>query len=174
MEFTDRFDAIVGRLVVMYLPDPAEALRKLMRHLRPGGLIVVQEIDMESFRSMPPSPLLGQCARWINQTLQMTSARIRMGLELHSVFVEAGLPAPRLRLDAAVGAGSDSPIYAAVAEAVRSLLPAMEKFSIASAREVGIEDLEHRLRQEITSVAGTVVYPSLIGAWARVAAWPRE
>ena len=56
MEFTDRFDAIIGRLVVMYLPDPAEALRKLARHLRPGGLIVVQEIDMESFRSMPPSP----------------------------------------------------------------------------------------------------------------------
>jgi hypothetical protein len=74
------------------------------------------------------------------------------------------------RLDAAVGAGAGSPIYAAVAEAVRSLLPAMEKFSIASAREVGIEDLEHRLRQEIAGVGGTAVYPSLIGAWARVAA----
>jgi hypothetical protein len=61
----------------MYLSDPVEALRKLARHLRSGGLIVVQEIDMESCRSMPPSPLLEQCLRWINQTLQMTSARSR-------------------------------------------------------------------------------------------------
>jgi ubiquinone/menaquinone biosynthesis C-methylase UbiE len=169
-EFTDRFDAVVGRLVMMYLSDPVEALRKLARDLRPGGLIVIQEIDMESCRSMPPSPLLDQCLRWVNQALNMTSARIRMGLELHSVFVEAGLPAPSLRLEAAVAAGAGSPIYAAVAEAVRTLLPAIEKFSIASAREVGIEDLEHRLRKEIAEVGGTAVYPSLIGAWARVAA----
>ena len=170
MEFTDRFDAVVGRLVMMYIPDPVDALRKLSQHLRPGGVIVVQEIDMDSCRSMPPSPLLEQCVRWINTTLRLSSARLRMGLELHSVFVEAGLPAPALRLDAAVGAGTGSPIYRAVAEAVRSLLPAMEKLRIASAREVGIGDLEHRLRQQIAGVGGMAIYPSLIGAWARVAA----
>jgi len=170
MDFTDRFDAVVGRLVMMYLPEPVDALRKLMRHLHPGGLIVVQEIDMESCRSMPPSPLLSQCLQWINQTFERTKARIRMGLELHSVFVEAGLPAPLLRVDAAIGAGSGSPVYAAVAEAVRSLLPAMEKFKIATAGEVGIADLEQRLRQQIGGNGGTAVFPALIGAWARTPA----
>jgi ubiquinone/menaquinone biosynthesis C-methylase UbiE len=169
MEFTDPFEAVVGRLVMMYLPDPVKALQKLRQHLRPGGLIVVHEIDMESCRSMPPSPLLEQCVRWINQTFRMTKARIRMGLELPSVFLEAGLPAPSLRLDAAIGSGSDNPIYAAVAEAVRSLLPAMEKFKIATPGEVGISDLEHRLRQEVGGEGVTLVYPSMIGAWARIA-----
>ena len=170
MEFTDRFDAVVGRLVMMYLPDPVVALRRLARHLHPGGLVVVQEIDMESCRSMPPSPLLEQCVRWINQTFAMTSARLQMGLELHATFVQAGLPAPSLRLDAAVGAGPGSLFYPAVAAAVRTLLPAMEKLKVTTAGEVGIADLEHRLRQEIAGVGGTAVYPSLIGAWARLAA----
>src|SRR5262245_52152007 len=46
MEFDQQFDAIVGRLVLMYYPDPIDAIRKLMRHVRPEGLIVFQELDM--------------------------------------------------------------------------------------------------------------------------------
>jgi ubiquinone/menaquinone biosynthesis C-methylase UbiE len=170
MQFTDRFDAIVGRLVMMYLPNPVVALQTLVRHLHPGGVIVIQEIDMVSCRSMPPSPLFEQCVRWVTQTLHKTGARIRMGLELHSVFVRAGLPAPSLRLEAAIGGGADNPVFKAVAEAVRSLVPAMEKLRIATAGEVGPEDLEQRLRQEIGGAGGTVAYPSMIGAWTRIAA----
>jgi ubiquinone/menaquinone biosynthesis C-methylase UbiE len=168
LEFTSRFDAIIGRLVLMYLPDPVDALRKLARHVHPGGLIALQEIDMESCRSMPPSPLLQQCVDWINETFRRTSARLKMGLELHSIFVEAGLPEPKLRLDAAIGNGSRNPIYSAVVEAVRTLMPAMERFNIATAHEVNIGDLENRLRKEIAG--GTAVYPAVIGAWAQVPA----
>ena len=34
------FDAIVGRRVLMYLPDPAATLRRLVTHLRPGGTVL--------------------------------------------------------------------------------------------------------------------------------------
>lgn len=167
MEFTDPFDAVIGRLVIMYCPDPVETLRKLAQHVRPGGLIAVQEIDMESCSSLPPSPLLNQCVEWIIQTFQATRARVRMGLELYSAFVEAGLPAPSLRLDTMIGAGAGSPLYAAMAEAVRSLLPAMEEFQVATADQVRIGDLEQRLRNEIAGSGGVATFPSLIGAWAR-------
>src|SRR5262252_3435792 len=40
MEFDRKFDAVVGRLVLMYYPDPVGALQKLVRHLQPGGLII--------------------------------------------------------------------------------------------------------------------------------------
>ncbi len=40
---TGEFDVIVGRLVLMDLPDPLRALRHLRRYLRPQGLIVLQE-----------------------------------------------------------------------------------------------------------------------------------
>jgi ubiquinone/menaquinone biosynthesis C-methylase UbiE len=38
-----RFDVIVGRLVLMDVPDPMRALRGLRQYLRPQGLIVLQE-----------------------------------------------------------------------------------------------------------------------------------
>jgi SAM-dependent methyltransferase len=51
------FDAVVGRLILMYYPDPVEAVRKLARHLRPGGLIVFQEFDYGGVRCRPHLPL---------------------------------------------------------------------------------------------------------------------
>ena len=37
-------DAIVGRFILMYLPDPAATLSHLARQVRDGGLIIFQEL----------------------------------------------------------------------------------------------------------------------------------
>jgi ubiquinone/menaquinone biosynthesis C-methylase UbiE len=37
LALTQRFDAIVGRLILMYVREPADVLRQLSTHLRPGG-----------------------------------------------------------------------------------------------------------------------------------------
>jgi ubiquinone/menaquinone biosynthesis C-methylase UbiE len=42
----DGFDAVVGRLVLMYLADPAAVLRRAATRLRPGGLICMHEADL--------------------------------------------------------------------------------------------------------------------------------
>ena len=39
------FDAVVGRLVLIYQPDPAATLRELSKYLRPGGIIAFQEFN---------------------------------------------------------------------------------------------------------------------------------
>jgi len=41
------FDAAVGRLVLMYWADPAAALRPIAGRVRPGGVIVFQEFDLD-------------------------------------------------------------------------------------------------------------------------------
>jgi len=69
MELDQQFDAIVGRLVLMYYPDPVDTIRKLMRHVRPEGLIVFQELDMANARSLPIAPLFERSLAWIKQTL---------------------------------------------------------------------------------------------------------
>jgi SAM-dependent methyltransferase len=56
MSFDNEFDAIVGRLVLMYYGDPAKALRELTNHVRPGGIIAFQEFDMSNMRSCPLVP----------------------------------------------------------------------------------------------------------------------
>src|SRR4030095_9353666 len=133
MEFDLKFDAVVGRLVLMYYPDPVGALRQLTRHVRQEGLIVFQEMALSNARSLPVAPVFERCVTWIKQTLSATGARTRLGLELYSVFDEAGLPGPSMRIDAWIGGGPQCPAYEIVADVIHSLLPVMEKLNIASA-----------------------------------------
>jgi len=167
MEFDQLFDAIVGRLVLMYYPDPVDTIRKLMRHVRSDGLIVFQELDLENARSLPVAPVFERSVTWIKQTLSATGARIQLGLELYPVFVAAGLPGPSMRVDALIGGGPQCPAYEIVADVVQSLLPVMEKLNIASVAEVGISTLPQRMRDEVVALKGVVVSAGFIGAWSR-------
>jgi SAM-dependent methyltransferase len=167
MEFDQLFDAIVGRLVLMYYPDPVDTIRKLMRHVRPDGLVVFQELDLANARSLPVAPLFERSVMWIEQTLSASGARIQLGLELYPVFLAAGLPGPSMRVDALIGGGPQCPVYEIVADVVQSLLPVMEKLNIASAAEVGISTLVQRMRDEVVALKSVVVSAGFIGAWSR-------
>ena len=167
MEFDQPFDAVVGRLVLMYYPDPSDAVRKLARQVRDRGLIIFQEFDIANCRSLPLAPLFERHSGWIKQTLNATGARTQLGLELYRVYLEAGLPGPSMRMDALIGGGPDSRAYELVADVTSSLLPAMEKLGIATAAEVDISSLEQRLRDEVVATKGVVLSPALIGSWSR-------
>ena len=60
-----KFDAIVGRFVLLYVPDRTMVLRRLSRHLRPGAIVALQELDMSQISEAPPSELFMQARRWI-------------------------------------------------------------------------------------------------------------
>ena len=59
--------------------------------------------------------------------------------------------------------------YEAVAEVLRSLLPTMERFGIATAAEVEIDSLAQRIGDEVLAKDGVIPAPRLIGVWARQA-----
>lgn len=172
MQFDQPFDAVVGRLVLMYCPDPVHAVRKLIRHLRGGGLVVFQEFDSENCRSLPPAPTYDRAVTWIKKSLAASGARLQLGLELFGVFLDAGLPEPSLRMDALIGGGQDCVAYQLIADVVATLLPEIEKRRIATAAEVGISTLAHRMRDEVVNRNGVVLSPGLIGAWSRKSAAP--
>jgi SAM-dependent methyltransferase len=167
VQFDRPFDAVIGRLVLMYCPDPVDAVRRLAGHLREGGLIIFQEFDIANARSLPLAPIFERHICWIKQALSATGARTQLGLELYSVFVAAGLPGPTMRMDALIGGGPDCPAYDLVAEVTRSLLPVMEKLKIATATEVDVSSLAQRLRDEVVAAKGVVLSPGLIGSWSR-------
>ncbi len=167
MHFDRSFDAIAGRFVLMYQDDPATSLRQMMRSLREGGLVAFQELDSTACRSWPAVPAFNEAARWLAEALRGSGARPELGLEMHSLFLECGLPAPRMRMDALVSGEEDSPVYKLVAEAVRILLPTVERLSIASAAQVQIDSLADRMREEVVAKRGVAMSYGLVGAWAR-------
>lgn len=169
MAFERKFDAVVGRLILMYYTDPAAALRKLAGHLRPGGMLVFHEADWDGVRSFPPLPTYDRCCRLFVETFRLLGTETWMGIKLHSAFIAAGLPAPSMRLQAFVGGGlGGSEWLHVVAELMRTLVPEMERLGVATAAEVGIETLASWLCAEVAGGGGAIVAPSVIGAWAQV------
>jgi SAM-dependent methyltransferase len=125
LALTQRFDAIVGRLILMYLREPEARLRQLATHLCPGGVLAFQEHDIPSQgdATLPASPLWKQAVDWCTQAFQRVGVESRMGMKLCGTFLAAGLPAPHLRYEAAIGAGPEWAGYEVLAGVVRDLLP---------------------------------------------------
>jgi ubiquinone/menaquinone biosynthesis C-methylase UbiE len=166
LTLSESFDALIGRFVLMFLPDPSAAINKLARHVRAGGVIAFQEMDIGAGCAVPATPLWQRCGELISTTFQRAGVDIQMGPKLHAVFRRAGLPAPRMNLHARIGDG-DSPNSEYIAGVVSTLLPLMERHGVATAAEVGIETLATRLREELIDREGVSILPSIIGAWTK-------
>ena len=167
MHFEQSFDAIIGRFVLMYQDDPATSLRRMMRHLQEGGLVAFQEVDSTACRSWPAVPVFDEAARWLMEGLRSSGARPELGLEMHSLFMECGLPAPRMRTDVLVSGEGDSPVYRLLAEAVRSLAPTLERLNIACLAQAEMDSLADRMGKEVSAKRGVAMSYGLVGAWAR-------
>ena len=162
------FDAVVGRLILVYLPDLTRTLASLARAVRPGGVVVFQEMVMSLAQSVPKLPLPTAGFDWICETLHRAGLDIDLGLNLHRVFVDAGLPPPRLHLAGRLEGTADSAGFDLVAGVARSLLPAMERHGVATAAEVGIDTLAARMREEVVAAGGVLMPPPMVGAWTRL------
>jgi len=53
LALTGRFDAIIGRYVLQWLPHPSETLAALVRHARPGAVVAFHELDWSGAASHP-------------------------------------------------------------------------------------------------------------------------
>lgn len=167
-ETDQKFDAIVGRLVLLYLPDPAGILRRLSRHLRPQAIVALQEFDMSQVSQEPASELFMQMRRWILEAFRVGGAELDMGTKLYTTFLRAGLPAPNMIAATHVASGPTSPGYEYTVGVLRSLLPLIERSGLANVAEIGIDTLAARLRDDAVANERVTFLPRVVGAWARL------
>jgi SAM-dependent methyltransferase len=169
MTFAEPFDAVVGRYVLMYQPDPAAVVRQLVTRLRPGAVVMFHEPYRDGVRSFPPMPTYDRAWQLVDDSFGATGADMTMGIKLHSVFVGAGLPSPTLRLESVIAGGGDCTdhIHFEV-DPVRSMLPHIERLGLATEAEIDIDTCVDRVRDELIATGGVIVGRAEIGAWARV------
>jgi ubiquinone/menaquinone biosynthesis C-methylase UbiE len=162
------FDAVVGRYVLMFMPDPAAAMRAVVDHLRPGGIAAFQEPDFtQGPYAHPSSSLLDQIWQWILVAFRESGADPEMGLKLRNLYLRAGLSDLHLEADRFIGGGAGWGGYGHLAGLVRSVLPFLETRGIATAKEVQPETLAERLRDDIISREGVVMWLTLVRLWGR-------
>jgi ubiquinone/menaquinone biosynthesis C-methylase UbiE len=162
------FDALVGRIVLAYLADPAPALRRLLKYLRSGGIVAIQDGQfLEVVPAYPPSPLWQRAMGWMMQAQARSGTQLSAGLRLYQTFLQVGLPTPEMRVGAEVLVGSDSPLIGAWAANLRALLPRIVELGIATEEEVNIDTFEERLRADFASPPKAAIPMLRVDAWAR-------
>ena len=73
------FDAVTGRLVLMYLTDPVAVLRRAAELVRPVRLICMHEADLDYLSASPLTPLWTQVHGYFMQALEKAGFAARMG-----------------------------------------------------------------------------------------------
>ena len=109
----ESFDALAGRRVLMYLPNPSETLRRLAKWLKGGGVVVFEETDS----TMVPGsasilPAHDEATELLRKMLVAEGANTAMGFCLPATLTQAGLTFGRVRAEAVIqGQGTQYPLH---------------------------------------------------------------
>ena len=165
IEGGEQFDAVIGRLVMIYFPDPAAGLRELLRHLRPGGVVAFQEPDLSRAATVPPTEAVTEAVARMTLVFERCGFHPRIGVSLGKVFEDAGLTPSLIGLTPVEqGGGGFSPSW--LVATIRSLAPAMVKTGVATEAEIGLDTLEARIRREADAAGALLLGPLMVGAFA--------
>lgn len=166
------FDALIGRFFLMHQPVPGATLAAAAKAVRPGGRVMMLESHMtwllRAQHSHPHSEFYDEIVRWKCRVVAAVGADIESGLGLYGTFVDAALPAPEMHMEAPVEGGPNSPIYAYMAESVRSMLPMAAAHGIGDFDAERVAQLESRLREDVVSHHGVLVCWPVVSASCRL------
>jgi ubiquinone/menaquinone biosynthesis C-methylase UbiE len=162
----DPFDAIVGRLVLLFVRDPMPIIKRLCGMLRSGGILALQEptwkLGLAYSAHLPLRLAVSKVAR---DAFQAGGATTEMEQQLYQGFIAAGLHAPQLRLELPVG---NSPAFRRLLpDLLAAVMPNIISKGLPIDHLGDLDTLKDRLDQELDSQNSFACYVALIGAFAR-------
>ena len=160
-------DALVGRLILIHLKEPAAIVQALSRLVRSGGVVSFQEFNITRTRSVPSTPVAARSMGWIIGALRAAGLNPDLGEQVASILRDAGLS-----VEGAATAGPAGSAESAMPEylegTLRSVLPVVLAHGQVTEAEVDIDTVAERVTRELKEARATFWGPELAAAWARV------
>jgi ubiquinone/menaquinone biosynthesis C-methylase UbiE len=158
------FDAAVGRYILQFLPNPVAVLHSVAGRVQTGGTIAFQEGSWAPFVLLSKHlPLWSASVSLLHEAGVRSGVNLEMGLALYNVFQEAGLPAPRMRLEMELGHDPDFTRW--VSDALKSVFPQIRKLNLPYQALGDLDTLQERLQSEVAHSRTVVPWIGLVGAW---------
>lgn len=97
-EPAELFDVAYVRFLLTHLADPRGLISALRRHIRPGGLFVVEDIDFRGHFAEPACPALDRYVAIYSESVRRRGADPNIGPRLPGLLREAGFEGIRMKL----------------------------------------------------------------------------
>jgi ubiquinone/menaquinone biosynthesis C-methylase UbiE len=161
------YDALAGRFILMFLPDPAAVLRALLPALEPGATVVFQEPSfVQQLAFNQRFPLYSALLQSVRQALMKSGANVEMGPDLYRVYQAAGLQAPSMHMEQALGV--DAEFISIVAGLILSMEALARQHAVPLDALGELRTLPERIHAEIEAANAVASLVALVGAWSRV------
>lgn len=86
----ETYDLVYSRFLLSHLTDPAAVLQRMRHALRPGGQVVIEDIDITSHTHWPPSRAFKRYIEIYSATAAAHGAHSSIGPALPGLLVDAG------------------------------------------------------------------------------------
>jgi SAM-dependent methyltransferase len=94
----EQFDIVYARFLLTHLPNPGDLISAMSRCMRPGGVIIVEDIDYRGHFAEPACPALDRSVELYTKSVQRRGADPNIGPRLPGLLREAGIEDVQMRL----------------------------------------------------------------------------
>jgi SAM-dependent methyltransferase len=160
------FDVVYARFLLTHLADPGALLSAVRGHVRPGGVVIVEDIDFRGHFAEPECPALGRYVELYTQSVRARGADPNIGPRLPGLLREAGIEDVRMKL--VQPAALDGGIKLLTCVTLESIADAVLADGIATEADLRdmIEELYAFARDPHTVLGG----PRVFQAWGKAPA----
>lgn len=162
------FDAVVGRLVLLYAPDPALIVKRFASLVRTGGVVVAMEFDMNGAGSVPRHEQSDEVVSWIAGAFSHAGLDPSLGARLGDVMTRGGLPSPSVLGIQPYLEPGDPAGGRMVAGIVSTLQPVIVQAGLATEADIDIDTLAARTTDIHVATGSLFKPPTLVGCWATI------
>ena len=153
----ERFDLVHARFVLTHLANPAAALSRMRRALRPGGVIAIEDIDFRGHFCHPENAAFWRYVELYTETVRRRGADANIGPRLPSLVAAAGFT--RVQMHIVQPAGTEGEVKLLSALTMENIADTVLAEGLASQAEI------HQLVAELYEFART---PGTVGSAPRI------
>ena len=86
IDFENEFDMVYSRFLLSHLKDPLSVLFKMIRSLKPGGRIIVEDVEFSGHFSFPENEAFKSYIQLYKQSAELKDQNPEIGPSLFSLF----------------------------------------------------------------------------------------
>lgn len=95
---SELFDVVYTRFLLTHLPSPGGLIAALRRHIHPGGVIIVEDLDFRGHFAEPGCPALQRFVELYTKSVQTRGADPNIGPRLPRLLRETGFDDVQMKL----------------------------------------------------------------------------